>query len=192
MMARPVKPVYKAPMMAHPIQAERRFSISGPFRLAFIAGLLALSTLAIDIPIAQGHSESAAQRSDAARIVAIARSHIGAHFRLGTEGPRYFDCSGLIYRVYKQAGLLSRIGGQRRLAAGYYHWFKSHGRASRTNGKVGDLVIWTKHGHITHSGIYIGHGQVISALINPWGVKRTSLHGVRSHFLAFLHVNISR
>jgi cell wall-associated NlpC family hydrolase len=131
-------------------------------------------------------------RSEAQRIVAIARSHIGARFRLGTEGPRTFDCSGLIYRVYKQAGLLSRVGGQRRLAAGYYSYFKHRGKASRSNGQVGDLVIWTKHGHITHSGIYIGHGQVISALINPWGVKRTSLHGVRSHFLAFLHVNLSR
>jgi cell wall-associated NlpC family hydrolase len=167
--------------------------LSRPFRVALLAGLLALSLLAVEAPAAtQAHSGSSAQRSEAARIVAYARSHLGARFRLGTEGPRTFDCSGLIYRVYKQAGLLSRIGGSRRLAAGYYHWFKKRGKASRTNGKVGDLVIWTKHGHITHSGIYIGGGKVISALINPWGVKRTSLHGVRSHFLAFLHVNLSR
>ena len=38
-----------------------------------------------------------------ARIVAIAKSHLGAHFRIGTTGMRYFDCSGLVYRVYQQA-----------------------------------------------------------------------------------------
>ena len=60
MMARPIK--RPLPMMAHPIRAERRFSVSGPFRLALVAGLLALSMIAIDIPIAQGHSDSASLR----------------------------------------------------------------------------------------------------------------------------------
>ena len=181
--------------MARPIRTESRFSvITRPFRLTVLAGLLAMATIATQVPAATqaATNTTTTHRTEAQRIVAIARSHIGARFRLGTEGPRTFDCSGLIYRVYKQAGLLSRVGGQRRLAAGYYSYFKHRGKASRSNGQVGDLVIWTKHGHITHSGIYIGHGQVISALINPWGVKRTSLHGVRSHFLAFLHVNLSR
>jgi cell wall-associated NlpC family hydrolase len=151
---------------------------------------MALTFVAIEAPAAtQAYSGSGTQ---AQRIVRLARSHLGARFRLGTEGPRSFDCSGLIYRVYKQAGLLNRVGGHRRLAAGYYHYFKHRGLASRHNGRVGDLVIWTHNGRITHSGIYIGHGQVISALINPWGVKRTSLHGVRSHFLAFLHVRLTR
>ncbi len=164
-----------------------------PFRLALLAGLLALSVLAVEAPAAtQAHSDSASQRSEAARIVALARSHIGAHFRLGSEGPRYFDCSGLIYRVYKQAGLLNRIGGQRRLAAGYYHWFKKHGQASRSNPRVGDLVIWTEKGRIAHSGIYVGGGHVISALINPWGVKRTHIGTLHAKFFAFLHVRLTR
>ncbi len=166
---------------------------SRPFRLALLAGLLALSAIAVEAPAAtQAHSDSASQRSEAARIVAIAKSHIGARFRLGTEGPRTFDCSGLIYRVYKQAGLISRIGGARRLAAGYYHWFKQHGKASRSNARVGDLVIWTEKGRIAHSGIYIGNGHVISALINPWGVKETHIGTVHAKFFAFLHVNLSR
>ena len=192
MMARPVKGAHRATMMAHPIQAEPRFSFSGPFRLALIAGLLALSTIAIDLPVAQAHSGSTAQRSQAARIVAIARSHIGAHFRLGATGPHYFDCSGLVYRVYKQAGLINRIGGQRRLAAGYYHWFKNRGQASRSNPRVGDIVIWTEKGKIAHSGIYVGNGQVISALINPWGVKRTHIGTLHAKFFAFLHVHLSQ
>jgi cell wall-associated NlpC family hydrolase len=164
---------------------------SRPFRLALLAGLLALSAVAIEAPAAtQAHYGS--HRSEAQRIVRIARSHIGARFRLGTEGPRTFDCSGLIYRVYKQAGLLKRVGGQRRQAAGYYHWFRKHHAASRGHARVGDLVIWTEHGRIAHSGIYVGHGKVISALINPWGVKKTHIHTIHARFFAFLHVRLRR
>ena len=194
-MARPIPHRYGAPM-ARPIRPKRRLGFgSRPVRLAFLAGLLALSTIAAEMPIAaQGRDNTSANsgRSEAQRIVAIAASHIGARFRLGTEGPRTFDCSGLIYRVYKQAGLLSRIGGQRRLAAGYYHWFKQHGRASRSNPRVGDLVIWKEKGRIAHSGIYVGNGHVISALINPWGVKRTHINTLHARFFAFLHVNLTR
>jgi len=180
-----------APTTAH----GRTRLFSRPFRLALLAGLLALSVLAVETPIAtQAHSPAATshQRTEAQRIVAIAASHIGARFRLGTEGPRTFDCSGLIYRVYKQAGLLSRIGGARRLAAGYYHWFKSHGLASRSNPRVGDLVIWKEKGRIAHSGIYVGNGHVISALINPWGVKRTHINTLHAKFFMFLHVRLTR
>jgi cell wall-associated NlpC family hydrolase len=158
--------------------------------LAFLACLLALSLVAIEAPAAtQGHSSG---RTEAQRIVAIAASHLGARFRMGSTGMRSFDCSGLIYRVYAQAGLLNRIGGQRRLAAGYYHWFKQRGQASRSNPKVGDLVIFTEHGRIAHSGIYVGNGHIISALINPWGVKRTHINTIHARFLAFLHVRLQR
>jgi cell wall-associated NlpC family hydrolase len=155
--------------------------------------MLALSAVAVEAPSAtQAHSTSASQRSESARIVSIAASHIGAHFRLGATGPRYFDCSGLVYRVYQQAGLIGRIGGQRRLAAGYYHWFKQHGQVSRGNPKVGDIVIWTEKGRIAHSGLYVGNGHVISALINPWGVKRTHINTLHAKFFAFLHVRLNR
>ena len=189
MMARPMKHGKGAPMMAHPIRAERRFSVSGPFRLALVAGLLAFSMLAVQMPAAsQAHSG----RSEAQRIVRIAASHIGAHFRMGATGPRYFDCSGFIYRVYAQAGLLKQIGGHRRVVSGYYYWFKHRGQASRSNPRVGDLVIWKEHGVMAHSGIYVGNGKVISALINPWGVKRTYIHGLHAQFFAFLHVHLTQ
>jgi cell wall-associated NlpC family hydrolase len=101
-----------------------------------------------------------------------------------------FDCSGLVYRVYQQAGLLRKIGGKRMLAASYYRWFKQRGLVSRSNPQVGDVVWWTHHGRISHTGLYVGGGKVISALINPWGVKRTSLRGIRVKFLAFGHVRL--
>jgi cell wall-associated NlpC family hydrolase len=134
---------------------------------------------------------SESHRSEAHRIVAIARRYLGAKFLMGATGPRYFDCSGLIYRVYERAGLLGRIGGNH-TAAGYYYWFKQRGQASRSRPKVGDLVIWTHHGRIAHSGIYVGNGHVISALVNPWGVKKTHIHTIHARFFAYLHVRLDR
>ena len=122
------------------------------------------------------------------RIVRITESHLDAHYRFGAEGQHNtFDCSGLVYAVYKEAGLLDKIGGIRRGARGYYHWFKRRGLASRTNPKPGDLVIWHKG---THIGIYIGNGEIISALNRKYGVR---IHGLNfvSGFTAYLHVRIS-
>jgi cell wall-associated NlpC family hydrolase len=124
--------------------------------------------------------------------VAYAKSHIGAKFRLGTTGMRYFDCSGLVFRVYAQAGLLNRIGGTRKRAAGYYSWFHKRGLASRSNPRVGDIIIWTHNGRISHTGLYVGGGRTISALINPWGVKKTTINGIHARFFAFLHVRLQQ
>lgn len=159
--------------------------------LVLIALALAVTLVALEAPAPTQARGSG--RTEAQRIVSIASSHIGARFRMGAEGPRVFDCSGLIYSVYKDAGLLSRVGGQRRLAAGYYHWFKERGLASRGNPRVGDLIIWTNNNrHITHSGIYVGNGLAVSALINPWGVKRTHINTIHARFLAYLHVRLER
>ena len=128
--------------------------------------------------------------SEAQRVIRYARSHLGARFRIGTEGGRYFDCSGLVYRVYAQAGLLRKIGGGRKLAAGYYRWLRSRGLVSRGNPHPGDLIWWTKKGQIAHMGIYIGNGRAISALTT--GVKRHRLRSINVKFKAFGHVRLAR
>jgi len=165
------------------------------FRLIFLAGLLAFSLVAVEAPGALGATGRYGHRTEAQRIVHNARRHLGRRFRLGYEGPRYFDCSGLVFRVYKESGLIRRVGGKRRLAGGYYHYFRNRGKANKRNPHVGDLVVWRKKGErgISHIGIYVGRGRVISALINPWGVSRTTIRGLRGQrVVAFLHVNIRR
>lgn len=134
-------------------------------------------------------------RSDALRVLRLARSALGANFRMGATGRgNQFDCSGLVYRVYQQAGLLSRVGGYRRGATSFYQWFKSRGQVSRGNGRPGDLVVYQHRGEhvIPHMGIYMGHGRVISALLNPWGVSSHGLSRIHIPFKAFLHVRIGR
>lgn len=152
--------------------------------------LFAAIALAITMIATVAPQATDASGSQAARIVSIAKSHLGAHFRIGTTGMRYFDCSGLVYRVYKQAGLVNKIGGTRMRAATYYRWFRRHHEVSRSNPKPGDVIWWTKHGRIAHMGLYIGNGRALSALTT--GVKKHSLRGISVRFLAFGHVNISR
>ncbi len=97
---------------------------------------------------------------------------IGADFRLGTEGPRTFDCSGF-----------SELPcGLRLRAVGYMHDFVARGRFTRDQGS--SPVVW-KYG--SHIGIYLGEGKAISALVNPWGVIH-SVRGIRLPVSYYLHV----
>ena len=131
--------------------------------------------------------EARTRLSERQKVVHIAESHLGAHYRFGAEGMKAFDCSGLVFRVYEEAGLVNKISGARRGARAYYHWFKGQGLASRTDPKPGDLVIWHKGKHI---GIYIGNGEIVSALNKKYGVRKHGLNFV-SGFTAYLHVQLS-
>jgi peptidoglycan DL-endopeptidase CwlO len=144
-----------------------------------LAGALALPSAA---PVAAG--------SEFQAMAGIARAQVGDRFLLGAEGPRRFDCSGLVYFAFKQAGLLDRVGGQRRLARGYLQWFRERGLASRSNPRPGDLVVWGRGKHI---GIYLGDGKAISAVVNPYGVKVHPVKGwLRMEFTTYLHVRLNR
>ena len=142
--------------------------------------VLAVMLVGAGLPTVQARSA----RSDADSVIDAAMAYVGADYVLGSEGPKTFDCSGLVYRAFKDAGQLPLIGGRRMKAAGYYKWFASRGLSSRTEGRRGDLVVFGKGAHI---GIYLGNGKVISAVI-----PKVSVHGINAlttnKFTAFLHV----
>jgi cell wall-associated NlpC family hydrolase len=173
--------------------APTAFTSSQSFRRIVIlltALALAVTLIAIESPSATFGANRNGRTSEAQRVIRYARSHLGARFRIGTEGRRYFDCSGLVYRVYAQAHLLRKIGGSRKLAAGYYRWFRSRGLVGRSHPRPGDLVWWTKHGRIEHMGIYVGGGRAISALTT--GVKRHRMRSISVKFKAYGHVRLDR
>lgn len=157
---------------------------SRPGRLAVILTALALAVTLVGVG---GPAPAQAATSEADAVLATARNQLGKAFRLGTEGMRKYDCSGLVFRVFERNGLLKRIGGKRMRAAGYYDWFRSRGLASRTNPRKGDLIIW---GNAKHIGLYIGDGRALSALTS--GVSRHSIKGISVSFTTFLHVKLSR
>lgn len=160
--------------------------------IMFVAVALAITLVAVTAPAADARQNDRGNGgNEAARVIRVARSHIGAKFRIGTTGMRYFDCSGLVFRSFKQAGLINRIGGNRKRAAGYYAWFRKRGLVSRGNPRAGDLIVWTKKGHISHIGIYVGGNRALSALTS--GVRTHNIGGLgRTRFKAYLHVRLSR
>ncbi len=115
-------------------------------------------------------TEQAAQaRKD---IVAQAKQYIGCPYRSGAIGPDAFDCSGLIYTVFRDAA-----GTQmpRSVKAIY-----SKAKIIKTDeAEVGDLIFFktTGDGSISHVGIYIGKNQFIHAASdgNNTGVIVSSL-----------------
>ena len=125
--------------------------------------------------------------TEAAQIIQIAKSKLGAHWRYGATGPTAFDCSGLVRYAYRKAGDGNVIkAGSLASARSIYRYFKAHGKASRTNPKPGDLVIW---GGGTHIGIYIGRGKAISTLTS--GVRIHGVFAVTARFTAYLHTGMS-
>ena len=125
--------------------------------------------------------------TEAHQIIRIALAQRGDPWRYGSDGPRSFDCSGLVRYAFRRAGDASAIHtGYLRSARAMYMWFRAHGRTSRTNPRIGDLVIW---GHGTHVGIYVGNGKAISTLTS--GVRVHRVHAVTAEFTAYLRTGMS-
>ena len=127
--------------------------------------------------------------TEAERVVATARAQLGDQWKHLGRGPNRFDCSGLVWYSFKMNELASRIGFYRSVG-GYFRWFKQRGLVSRTNPRLGDLVVWGSNQHI---GIYIGDGKAISTLTTRRGV---AIHAVKGYlnipFKAYLHTNLTR
>ena len=129
--------------------------------------------------------------SEAARVLEIARAQLGDRFVMGAIGPDAFDCSGLIWYAFREAGLRDRMGGKRRGATGYLNWFKANGRISTNlaDARAGDILIW---GGGKHSGIFIGGKWAMSALNPRYDIRIHRADRVGLPFTAVLMVPMSR
>lgn len=85
-----------------------------------------------------------------------ALTRLGCRYWWGANGPNYFDCSGLVYWAYNQAGV--SLG--RTTAAGY----AGSGKAiSRSDLQPGDVITFSYGSGVAHIGIYIGGGSFVHA-----------------------------
>ena len=159
--------------------------------LATTMALAGSTVVAAHSTASNSTTEQAAKGSQAALIVRLARQALGHPFRMGTEGPKYFDCSGLVWSVYKRAGLAARIGGVRGTATHYFVWAEKHNRVYHHNPQIGDVVIWGMHGRIHHSGIYVGNGRAISALDPRFGVRDWPMSWIHMRIWGFIHTGIT-
>lgn len=90
----------------------------------------------------------------------IAKSKLGCAYVWGSQGPNTFDCSGLIYYVFKINLNISvpRVSKEQSKFGKYI---------DKKDLKPGDLVFFdtdgVNNGNVTHVGIYLGNGEFIEA-----------------------------
>lgn len=106
------------------------------------------------------------------QVSAYAQQFLGYSYVYGGASPASgFDCSGLVYYVYKHFGYT--IG---RTAADQLY---SGTQISRSNLQPGDIVLfertYSSSSRATHAGIYIGSGNFIHAANSRTGVVISSL-----------------
>jgi cell wall-associated NlpC family hydrolase len=103
-----------------------------------------------DLPDLAGAAPASGRTAAA---VAAARSALGKPYVWGANGPRGFDCSGLMQWSYAQAGVALPRTSQGQRFAGR--------QVPLSQAQPGDLV--TYRSDASHVGMYVGNGQVIHA-----------------------------
>lgn len=102
-------------------------------------------------------------------VVEFAMTLLGCPYKWGATGPGEFDCSGLVYYVFKMTGTYS---GARNTASGYS---KIATPIKKEDAQPGDVVFFTNATGTHHIGIYIGNGQMIHAPMTGDVVKISSV-----------------
>lgn len=119
-------------------------------------------------------SSSAAAR----RVVPDAEQYIGVPYVYGGDTPRGFDCSGFVQYVYAREGVeLPRTSRQ----------MAGSGMAVRPTPSamaVGDLMLFTQGGRISHVAIYAGSGRFIHSSSSGHGVRYDDLNTQRGQWFA--------
>jgi cell wall-associated NlpC family hydrolase len=157
---------------------------------------LLVALVAMAVLVTGTHLEAApaeARHTEQHKVMRFAKNQIGKPYKWGATGLRRYDCSGLIYRTYKEAGVLRKIGGSRKTSRGYFRWFRDRGLITKKP-RRGDLVVWGKS-RVTHIGIFAGYNRkgrpmAISALHK--GMSRHRVHAINVPFRAYLRVRLQR
>ena len=114
-------------------------------------------------PAAAKPAVPAARRGSA---MAIAMGKLGSPYRWGAAGPGAFDCSGLVYWSYRQAGLTLPRSSRAQSQVG--------AAVSKGALQPGDLVFFYRP--VSHVAIYIGNGRVVHASTSGKPVKISNLN----------------
>jgi cell wall-associated NlpC family hydrolase len=118
-----------------------------------------------------GTSESVAYSSEkgaADRAAASAAKMVGKPYKYGGASPTGFDCSGLIYYSYRQAGVSvpHNTSEQRRATQ----------RVKLAELQRGDLIFFDQRGRKnSHVGIYLGERRFVHAPSSGKSVRNDSL-----------------
>ena len=95
--------------------------------------------------------------------LAEAKKHLGQPYVWGAEGPKSFDCSGLVMYSYSKFHVSTpRVSSDQ---------FKAALKIPASRAVPGDLVFYhDKFGDVYHVGIYLAPGQTVAAIDPAEGV----------------------
>lgn len=118
------------------------------------------------------NKNNASSNSAINNIVSDAYKYVGYRYVYASANPSVgFDCSGLVYYLYKtHAGVTLNRSSRDQALNGY--------AVSRDNLKPGDLLFFSTFGgnRITHVGLYVGDGKMIHASTPKEGVIITDIN----------------
>ena len=116
-----------------------------------------------EIPVSRDSSSATLRR-----VIQSATRYIGVPYSFGGTTPDGFDCSGFTRFVYAQSGIYLPRAADEQYGVGQ--------PVSYNRLQAGDLVFFsTYEDGVSHSGIYLGNGQFISATSSQ-GVAIASLN----------------
>jgi hypothetical protein len=116
-----------------------------------LSGFLAVALI---LPIANIHKAEAAAKDD---VIKIAEDQLGVPYNMGGTTRNGFDCSGFVQYVFNKVDIdLPRTTGDQ---------YRVGETVTKKDLEPGDMVFFknTYKQGISHSGIYIGHNDFISA-----------------------------
>jgi cell wall-associated NlpC family hydrolase len=148
-----------SPMPAPPprhLRARPR-RLAAPLRWLLLTALLV--PLLTELTGVGRQTAEAAPGSPAAVAVKFAISQLGKPYRWGADGPRSFDCSGLVQTAYRAAGVaLPRVSR---------HQYGAGTHVSLRSLRAGDLLFYAKDTSdprtVYHVGMYLGAGRMVEA-----------------------------
>ncbi|MFL5487767.1 MAG: C40 family peptidase [Gemmatimonadaceae bacterium] len=115
----------------------------------------------------------------ARRVVPTAEQYIGVPYRYGGTSPRTgFDCSGFVQYVYGIQGVELPRTSRQMAGAGV-----AVGASTRSMA-VGDLMLFSQGGRISHVAIYAGSGRFIHSSSSGHGVRYDDLGTKRGQWFA--------
>jgi cell wall-associated NlpC family hydrolase len=112
-------------------------------------------------------------------IAEVAMGMVGTRYRYGGADPREgFDCSGLVYYSYGQAGY--------RVPRTSQELFRTARKISIRDAYPGDLMFFQDQSKLSHVGIYLGDGLFVHAPSSGQNVAVGSLDApyYRQHLVA--------
>jgi hypothetical protein len=115
----------------------------------------------------------------ARRVVPAAERYIGVPYRYGGTSPESgFDCSGFVQYVYGQQGVDLPRTSRQMAASGVPV------EPSTRSLAVGDLMLFSQGGRISHVAIYAGNGRFIHSSSSGKGVRYDNLGTTRGRWFA--------